>query len=93
MLHWYGSSPTEHTNGGIVMTSVAKVGMSVDEPQSALDFWIAAAGFQLVRDESCGSERRIEAKPPRQEHFGWGALFEDGEGTRYPLGQRDGSRS
>lgn len=31
--------------------------------------------------------------PPRQEHFGWWALFEDGEGTRYALGQWDGSGS
>jgi predicted enzyme related to lactoylglutathione lyase len=31
--------------------------------------------------------------PPRQEHFGWWALFADGDGTRYALGQWDGSGS
>ena len=31
------------------------------------------------------------ALPPAQQHFGWWALFEDQEGTRYALGQRDGA--
>ena len=25
--------------------------------------------------------------PPARQHFGWWALFEDNEGTRYALGQ------
>jgi predicted enzyme related to lactoylglutathione lyase len=29
--------------------------------------------------------------PPAQQHFGWWALFEDNEGTRYALGQWDGA--
>ncbi|HEX5969442.1 MAG TPA: VOC family protein [Intrasporangium sp.] len=28
--------------------------------------------------------------PPQRQHFGWWALFEDGEATRYALGQWDG---
>ena len=29
--------------------------------------------------------------PPARQHFGWWALFEDNEGTRYALGQWDGA--
>jgi lactoylglutathione lyase len=29
--------------------------------------------------------------PPQRQHFGWWALFEDNEGTRYALGQWDGA--
>ncbi len=29
--------------------------------------------------------------PPARQHFGWWALFEDHEGTRYALGQWDGA--
>jgi catechol 2,3-dioxygenase-like lactoylglutathione lyase family enzyme len=31
------------------------------------------------------------AAPPARQHFGWWALFEDHEGTRYALGQWDGA--
>ena len=27
--------------------------------------------------------------PPQREHFGWWALFQDPDGTRYALGQWD----
>ena len=31
--------------------------------------------------------------PPARQHFGWWALFEDNEGTRYALGQWDGAEA
>ena len=31
------------------------------------------------------------AQPPARQHFGWWALFEDNEGTRYALGQWEGA--
>jgi lactoylglutathione lyase len=31
--------------------------------------------------------------PPARQHFGWWALFEDNEGTRYALGQWDSATS
>ena len=31
--------------------------------------------------------------PPARQHFGWWALFEDNEGTRYALGQWAGGTS
>ena len=34
------------------------------------------------------SRRGVEfARPPQRQHFGWWALFEDPDGTRYALGQ------
>jgi predicted enzyme related to lactoylglutathione lyase len=34
------------------------------------------------------SERGVEfSTPPTQQHFGWWAVFEDPDGTRYALGQ------
>ena len=34
------------------------------------------------------SERGVKfPRPPREEQFGWWALFEDADGTRYALGQ------
>jgi predicted enzyme related to lactoylglutathione lyase len=36
------------------------------------------------------SERGVAfPTPPQRQHFGWWALFEDAEGTRYALGQWD----
>jgi predicted enzyme related to lactoylglutathione lyase len=36
------------------------------------------------------SERGVEfPTPPRQQHFGWWALFEDHDGTRYALGRSE----
>jgi hypothetical protein len=36
------------------------------------------------------SQRGVEfSTPPTQQHFGWWALFEDPDGTRYALGQWD----
>ena len=38
---------------------------------------------------SCASGASTFPLPPQQQHFGWWALFEDPDGTRYALGQWD----
>jgi hypothetical protein len=43
-----------------------------------------------VDDQARGVEVPV---PPERQHFGWWALFEDPDGTRYALGRWDGGRS
>src|SRR5215208_7266207 len=55
-------------------------------PHSPVFFTCADIG-QTYRELS---ERGVEfPTPPTKMDFGWWALFEDDEGTRYALGQRD----
>jgi predicted enzyme related to lactoylglutathione lyase len=124
-----------------VISGVGKVVVPVDDQEKALRFWVDTIGFDVVTDQTYGSERWIEvtppdrrvvlvlsprqgsprrdpgddrlphsdvlftcedierthaelasrgvrfAVPPARQHFGWWALFEDPEGTRYALGQ------
>jgi hypothetical protein len=42
----------------------------------------------VVPRRAARAARRVPG-PPQQQHFGWRALFEDPDGTRYALGQWD----
>ena len=124
-----------------VISAVSQVAIPVDDQECAKEFWTAAIGFELVRDETFEGERWIEVRPPDgnlllvlskrapheqrpdapdelphanvfftcedieathrqltargvsfptppvEMHWGWWAMFEDAEGTRYALGQ------
>ena len=124
-----------------MISGVRKVVVPVDDQEVAMRFWTDTMGFELVTDQTYGTERWVEVTPPdhgivmvlsprqgaprhdpgndrlphsdlfftcldiekthaelsargvgfpvppAQQHFGWWALFEDPEGTRYALGQ------
>jgi len=71
-----------------------------DEPRRAAperlphsDLFFDCADIEQTYAELSAREVRFPLPPSRQ-HFGWWALFEDNEGTRYALGQwRDGAMS
>jgi predicted enzyme related to lactoylglutathione lyase len=66
-----------------------------DEPQRSVpdslphsDLFFNCADIQQTHAERSRRGVRFPLSPSRQ-HFGWWALFEDNEGTRYTLGQWD----
>jgi predicted enzyme related to lactoylglutathione lyase len=66
-----------------------------DEPRRSIpdslphsDLFFNCADIQQTHAELSRRGVRFPLSPSRQ-HFGWWALFEDNEGTRYALGQWD----
>lgn len=53
------------------------------------DLFFNCADIQQTYTELTGRGVKFPL-PPAEQHFGWWALFEDNEGTRYALGQWDG---
>jgi lactoylglutathione lyase len=50
-----------------MIDGVSLVVVSVEDPETAREFWVDRLGFDLRRDESYGDERWIEVSPPGQD--------------------------
>ena len=86
---WIELAPPE--GAPLVVLSPRPAGaMSPDVPDDLPHSPVLFACEDIERTHRELSERGVKfTRPPTQMEFGWWALFEDGEGTRYALRQRD----